>query len=1307
MSDLHCRDVSELEAQQEEVYWPADVAWRTIPNSRVLTYGYDTNIRHVLQGPIGQNTVHDHAWDLLCCLQDLRNNQSEALRPVLFVAHSLGGIIVKEALRKSRRCASTKPHLHDIFEATVGFLFFGTPHRGADPRNFFHHVLTASAKLLGFRANPQIVKALMPDAEQLTELRDEFSILCHERKWLVYSFQEEYGINELLGTKVVDDRSSCLDDPTIETKRHISSNHMDMCRFSGLEDSEYSKVAGALKFILQRLENSTHTSHLRDENSLDCDPPQVSLGEEVSHGPFMNPQLQDVSSLPEARSCGGAGQTQASNIDATVKQSLVEQLYFDQIDERLTGLRAAQKTTCRWFFSTDEYNAWRDATQRSVHGGFLWIKGNPGTGKSTLMKLLVEEARDNAKVDPSQITLSFFFRARGIMEEKSTTGLYRSLLYQLFEEVMDLKDSLAWMTVNGARNIQQNGWNEEALKQTLTHAISKLGSRSLTIFVDALDECDQTQAAGMISFFEELCEHAEDANVKLKICFSSRYYPTILIEKGVETILENELGHTEDIKYYVKSKLRLGKAKNAESLRAEILEKSSGIFLWVVLVLDILNAEYPNSAMSINAIRSRLQQIPPGLNELFEMILARDEKNLEQMHACLQWVLFATRPLKPQELYYAVQLSLNKKISTYWDQEDVELDQMKTFVRASSKGLAEVTRKVSDVQFIHESVRNFLLGRYQQQWSGPSGNFEGHSHNVLRDCCLAQLYAPIHLSTNIPDPLPQGTEGAKLREDLNLKFPFLAYSVLSVLRHANNAQHHGMQQGDFLTAFPLPQWATLNNALERHAIRRYTKSVNLLYLLAENNLADLIRIHPRTISCFDVQDERYGPPFFAALATESNEAIEAFIDVYSDTEPQGSLLRGLCEQYPREMKKCVTISRTFTFSRKKGVLSYILEQDDEGLLAFFVAAGQANAQYQNGWGPLFHAAERGYKSLVTALLATEGINVDSKDYLSRTPLSYAAERGHEPVARLLVETGNTDIDAKSNSSRTPLSYAAEGGHKAIAQLLVEIGNTDVDAKDYFGRTPLSYAAERGHEAVARLLVEIGNTDVDAKDYRGQTPLFYAAEKGHEAVVRLLVEIGNTDVDAKDYCGQTPLSYAAERGQEAVARLLLENNANVDSKDSSGRTPLSCVIRCWFCHVDHSQALGDYKMQLMLLELQNKKRRLMTRQEQDGLDIPTTYLQPAGHFRPVVLESHAQEAIIKLLLERGADVESIDSSGQSLLSFAAENGREAVVRLLLATGKVKIDAKDNNGQTALSQAIEKGYEVIVKLLVDAGAAVPSR
>ena len=90
------------------------------------------------------------------------------------------------------------------------------------------------------------------------------------------------------------------------------------------------------------------------------------------------------------------------------------------------------------------------------------------------MKFLFEKSKSNTKGKSLQVILSFFFLARGTAEEKSTTGLYRSLLHQLFEKAADLKGSLEWMAADGARVIQLNGWHEEALKQTLRDAIKRL-----------------------------------------------------------------------------------------------------------------------------------------------------------------------------------------------------------------------------------------------------------------------------------------------------------------------------------------------------------------------------------------------------------------------------------------------------------------------------------------------------------------------------------------------------------------------------------------------------------------------------------------------------------------------------------------------------------------------------------------------------------------------------------------------------------------------------------------------------------------
>ena len=726
------------------------------------------------------------------------------------------------------------------------------------------------------------------------------------------------------------------------------------------------------------------------------------------------------------------------------------------------------------------------------------------------MKFLFEEAKLNAKGNSSKITLSFFFLARGMVEEKSTTGLYRSLLHQLFEKAIELRNSLEWLTADGARVIQRNGWHVEALKQTLTYAVQKLGSRSLTIFVDALDECDKKQAASMVCFFEGLCDRAREAQVRLQICFSSRHYPAIVVQKGIEVTLEDEIGHTEDIEQYIKSKLRLGKTKSkqaeAESLRYEILEKSSSIFLWVVLVLDILNSEYPDSSISIKKIRKRLKEIPPELTDLFEMILTRDGENLERLQVCLKWILFATRPLKPQELYFAIQLSLDKECSSYWDQEDIELDQIKTFVRSSSKGLAEVTRnKASEVQFIHESVRDFLLSKYEGQWSGSSGNFVGHGHEILRNCCLAQLHASINKDVDIPDPLPQASISAQLRETMNLKFPFLEYSILNVLRHANSAQQNAIDQGDFLADFPLPRWMFLNNTLERYDVRRYTESVSLLYILAEKNLADLIRIHPQRGSCFDVEDQRYGLPILAALATGSHEAVQTFLEVQVEIQPQESSLHHLCKEYSENINRRANVDRKFSFSRRRSAFFQVAEQGDEVIVSFFCASSKLDFDVEKkdkfDRTPLLWAAENGYKAVVKLLLE-KGAELEAKDsFYSRTPLLYAAENGYEAVVKLLVEKGANLEARESMYRRTPLLWAVENGHEAVVKLLLEKG-AKLEVENIYMRTPLLYAAMYGHEAIVKLLLEKG-AKLQVEDRGGSTPLLWAMENRHEAIVRLL------------------------------------------------------------------------------------------------------------------------------------------------------------------------------------------------------------
>ncbi|KAM0307192.1 hypothetical protein ACHAO8_010528 [Botrytis cinerea] len=1069
-----------------------------------------------------------------------------------------------------------------------------------------------------------------------------------------------------------------------------------------------------------------------------------------------------------------------NEIDATTRQSIIDQLYFPKIDERLTSLTAAQGTTCRWFLTKSEYLSWNDVSKRQDHEGFLWIKGNPGTGKSTLMKLLFEEAKLKTKGDFSKITLSFFFLARGTIEERTTTGLYRSLLHQLFEKVVELRDSLDWMTADGARGVERNGWSEAALKQTLKHTVEKLGSRSLMIFIDALDECDQKQASGMVFFFEELCELAGISQVSLQICFSSRHYPTIVIQKGIELTLEDEIGHMEDIQHYIKSKLRLGRSKQAETLRTEILQKSSGIFLWVVLVLDILNSEYSTGTISIKKISKRLTEIPPGLNDLFEMILKRDGENLDELQLCLELILFANRPLKPQELYFATQVGLDGECMGSWDQDDVNVDQMKLFVRSSSKGLAEVTKnKASDVQFIHESVRDFLLGKYESQWSGSSGSFVGHGHDTLKNCCLTQLNAVVnqkvikyfnfsesnfwecrnikypffnttHPQTGIPPAQRSKEAQSRFQEEIKSRFPFLDYSVSNILYHANLAQQNYIDQVDFLATFPIRLWVFVNNYFENHEIRRYTESVTTLYLFAERNLASLIRICPRKNSCFDVGEQRYGPSFFAALATESHEAVQALLEIESETYPSNSLVYGLWKQYFPNRIKGINIGRSFAYPRKRDIRSYLSDNDLEIPLIVILGSekyiGKLDENIEGGQNLLFRAMVRGQDIVgkfllesgvgvnytsermqillvkaidsgcrnVVKLLLEKGARVEYQESNRETPLITAIQYRQCDIVRLLLEKG-ADIDSRDSNNQTPLIMAAYNGHEKIVELLLEKG-AEVNCVDFQDETPITKAIIGGHTSIASLLLGKGaRFDCEKDIFR--TALLEASQFGREEMAKFLLQSGmNANLRDKNELspGWTPLMHAAVRGHESMVKLLLEYGAEINAKCGGGLTSLDqAVVVGSMIIVDLLLKRGaevDLRMEsphnTLLSSIYWGNDAVVAILLDQGV-CPETETTKMNHLLIKAIRvaiSKGRLPILKLLLTKSYSIDGKDGGGRTPLFWAIDSRRENMINSLLNSG-ANIESKDKYGWTPLMFAIIQGaYLPVVKILLDRGADI---
>lgn len=428
----------------------------------------------------------------------------------------------------------------------------------------------------------------------------------------------------------------------------------------------------------------------------------------------------------------------------------------------------------------------------------------------------------------------------------------------------------------------------------------------------------------MVESFEQIGEIAVSSQTRLHVCFSSRHYPHITIERGIQLVLEGEEGHQQDISNYLNSELKAGRSKLVEKIKEEIFERASGIFLWVVLVVKILNSEFRSGR--IHALRKRLDEIPDGLDELFSDILTRDGHNMEELILCLQWILFARRPLKREELYYAVLSTPGGSIGA-WEPDEIGVDDMERFILSSSKGLACVTKsKNKTVQFIHESVRDYLLkGKGFDTLHAGLDNLSGQSHNKLKECC--QTYLAIDKSQYLPLaiqslPLASTEEAASIRKLANERFPFLQYVTDNIFYHSDCAHGNDVNQLEFVKSFTtnemnfsLQDWIYMRNLFEKFQVRRYTPGVSLLYILAEKDLPNLIRVELGRVPHMDPKGERHSFPLIAAIANNCESAIRAFL------QAKNSPL--VVEEY-EEAIQCILRNQNQITSQKRTLLSWAI-----------------------------------------------------------------------------------------------------------------------------------------------------------------------------------------------------------------------------------------------------------------------------------------------------------------------------------------------------------------------------------------------
>ncbi|KAK2016451.1 hypothetical protein LZ32DRAFT_493309, partial [Colletotrichum eremochloae] len=379
-----------------------------------------------------------------------------------------------------------------------------------------------------------------------------------------------------------------------------------------------------------------------------------------------------------------------TSINFQGKLECLRSLAFREINARRHDIVPAHPNTCDWLFDTPEFQQWLDPAYLQYHNGVFWIKGKPGAGKSTLMKHAFQHFKRPVISDWHLV--SYFFNARGEALEKTPLGMLRSIVYQLLltDDAMYEHFRPYYLTANLEGDWQ---WRQSELQDFLRWVVTQPLSKPFLLLIDALDECNESDVRDVVKFLESLSILASQAKTRLKICLSSRHYPSITIRKAVELTVENSADHEKDISKYINEEL----AVIDVDIISEIRRKADGIFLWVVIVVSMLNKAYDEG--QVEAMRATLEEVPADLEAMFSAILSKDMSNAAETVRMLQWVLLSLRPLTPQELFAAT-------VGTTLPTSDL----IQRRITTSSKGLIEIRKEDADsVQFIHSSVRDFLF----------------------------------------------------------------------------------------------------------------------------------------------------------------------------------------------------------------------------------------------------------------------------------------------------------------------------------------------------------------------------------------------------------------------------------------------------------------------------------------------------------------------------------------------------------------------------------------------------------------------